>query len=31
MAMAALPVEAQLDGLLELDPYLEPYSKDLRR
>ncbi|XP_059506063.1 1,4-alpha-glucan-branching enzyme isoform X2 [Stegostoma tigrinum] len=28
---AALPAEAQLDGLLDLDPHLEPYCKDLQR
>uniref|UniRef100_UPI00398F4308 1,4-alpha-glucan-branching enzyme isoform X2 n=1 Tax=Pristiophorus japonicus TaxID=55135 RepID=UPI00398F4308 len=29
--MAALPTEAQLDGLLRLDPHLEQQSGDLRR
>ncbi|XP_067849516.1 1,4-alpha-glucan-branching enzyme-like isoform X2 [Heptranchias perlo] len=28
---AGLPAEAQLDGLLRLDPHLEQYSEDLRR
>ncbi|XP_078416543.1 1,4-alpha-glucan-branching enzyme isoform X3 [Cetorhinus maximus] len=28
---AGLPAEAQLDELLELDPYLEPYSENLRQ